>query len=165
MDGRVKSWITRICLLCAAWPFSASALEHAVPSGPLTLAGPARPAKSGGHVYVVKLREAGALNYRGGKPGFAATRPGPSEKIRRDAGAVQSYVQYLEDTHTRLLTEVGAAGAKLYSYRYALNGFAARLTPGQVSRLQGNFFSNPIRLATSMICQVSHMASPGAGTS
>jgi len=156
MDGRVKSWITRLCLLCAAWPFTAAALEHAVPSGPMTLAGSARPAKSGGHVYVVKLREAGALNYRGGKPGFAATRPGPSEKIRRDAGAVQSYVQYLEDTHTRLLTEVGAAGAKLYSYRYALNGFSARLTPEQVSGLQRSGLVERIWIDTDQYTQTNN---------
>ena len=43
--------------------------------------------------------------------------------------AVQTYVaQRLEQTHDRLLADVGAPAAKVYSYRYALNGFAAKLT-------------------------------------
>ena len=136
MDGWVKSWIVRVGLAVVSCPLAAVALDHAVPSGPLGLVGSTRTSKAGDHVYVVKLREAGALNYRGGKPGFAATRPPAGEKLRRDAGAVQSYVQYLEDTHTRLLGEVNAGANKLYSYRYALNGFSARLSPEQVSELQ-----------------------------
>jgi len=156
MNRWVKSCIVRLGLLVASWPLPGATLEHALPSGPLTLTGPARAVKSGGHVYVVKLREAGALNYRGGKTGFAATRPGPGEKLRRDAGNVQSYVQYLEDSHARLLTEVGAAGAKLYSYRYALNGFSARLTPGQVSALRRSGLVDRIWLDTDQYTQTNN---------
>lgn len=158
MDGWVKSWIVRFGLLAASWPLSVAALDHAVPSGPLGLVGTARSSKSGDHVYVVKLRESGALNYRGGKPGYAATRPQPGEKLRSDSGAVQSYVQYLEDTHTRLLSEVGAVGAKLYSYRYALNGFSARLSPEQVSQLQRSGLVERLWIDTDQYTQTNNSA-------
>ena len=51
------------------------------------------------------------------------------------ASAAESYARALEQRHDSLLTAVGAASNKLYSYRYSMNGFAARLTAGQVSRL------------------------------
>src|SRR5690606_28349835 len=86
-------------------------------------------------VYLVQLKEAGAASYKGGTSGFAATKPRPGGKLDSSASAVESYVQHLEQSHDRLLGEVGAASGKLYSFRYAMNGFAARLTPGQASRL------------------------------
>ncbi len=156
MDGGIKCWISRLACLAVCWPLSAPAVDHAVPSGPLTLAGPTRPEKSADQVYVIKLREAGALNYRGGKAGFAPTRPAFGEKIRRSAGAVESYVQYLEDTHNRLLSQVGASAGKLYSYRYALNGFSARLTPGQVSQLEQSGFVERVWVDTDQYTQTNN---------
>ena len=49
--------------------------------------------------------------------------------------AADAYAKQLEQTHDRLLGGIGAASTKLYSYRYSVNGFAARLTAAQVSRL------------------------------
>ncbi len=59
---------------------------------------------------------------------FAATKPGAGQsherRVRRPANATPSS---LEQTHDRLLGGIGAASAKLYSYRYSVNGFAAQL--------------------------------------
>ena len=44
-------------------------------------------------------------------------------------------MKHIEQTHDRLLATVGASGSKVYSFRYTLNGFAARLSAAQVSRL------------------------------
>jgi subtilisin family serine protease len=102
--------------------------------GPLQLAEPARPAKAAGDVYIVQLREAGAASYAGGTAGLAATKPVAGQRFDSSAAAVENYVSYLERSHDSILDSIGS-GNKLYSFRYALNGFAAQLTPGQVTRL------------------------------
>jgi subtilisin family serine protease len=113
----------------------AQALVPATPPGSLGLAAPVEPAKEAPAVYIVQLSAAGAASYKGETPGYAATKPELGSKLDRSSGQVESYVKYLEQSHDRLLTEIGAADAKIYSFRYALNGFAARLTASQVSRL------------------------------
>jgi len=54
-----------------------------------------------------------------------------------DAGApaVRRYADHLTARHDAALGAVGAGNDKLYSYRYALNGVAARLTPAQARKL------------------------------
>ena len=103
-------------------------------ASPVRLAAPVRPAKGGAKaVYIVKLREAGAASY-GGVGAYSADKRGAQGASALRA-ARASYAQQLEQTHDRLLSEVGAAATKLYSYRYALNGFAARLSPAEAARL------------------------------
>ena len=101
---------------------------------PVKLAAPARPAKSGTtSVYIVKLKDPGAASY-GNSSIYSAGRPAAqSANMQRAARA--AFAQRLEQTHDRLLADVGAPSAKLYSYRYALNGFAAKLTAAEASRL------------------------------
>ena len=77
----------------------------------------------------------GAATYKGGVSGFAATKPGAGQRLDSRSGTVDTYVKHLEQTHDRLLAAVGAAGSKVYSFRYTVNGFAARLNAAQVSRL------------------------------
>lgn len=104
---------------------------------PLQVAGPVRSAKDGAAVYIVKLKDPGAATYKGGA-GFGATKPASGERLDRNSGAVEAYAKQLELTHDRILAEVGAQNSKVYSFRYALNGFAAKLTAAQVSLLARN---------------------------
>ena len=101
---------------------------------PVKLAAPARPVKSGStSVYIVKLKDPGAASY-GNASIYSAGRPVVQNATAQRA-ARAAFAQRLEQTHDRLLADVGAPSAKLYSYRYALNGFAAKLTAAEASRL------------------------------
>ncbi|HEU4618092.1 MAG TPA: S8 family serine peptidase [Gammaproteobacteria bacterium] len=143
MGGKVRRTLARgayaalagLAAALAAAPASHAEVRSAVPSGPLTLAGAVRPVKAPGDVYLVKLKQPGAATYKGGAAGFAATKPAAGRRLDSRTSVVESYVRHLESTHDRLLAEVGAASAKIYSYRYAMNGFAARLRSDQVARL------------------------------
>jgi len=135
-DYRLRDGFLAALASLLAWPMVGAAVDHGAQSGPLSLASPVRPTKGQSEIYLVQLTEAGALNYRGAKAGYAATKPAPGRKLDRTDGAVESYTKYLEDSHDRLLVDIGAPDSKVYSFRYALNGFSARLTSDQVSRLE-----------------------------
>ncbi|HEX6997508.1 MAG TPA: S8 family serine peptidase [Gammaproteobacteria bacterium] len=126
--------LAALALLLAALPAAGQVLQS--PSGvPLGLAGPVAPAKDDRAVYIVKLRDEGAASRRGQVAVVASAKPASGAVLGRTAAATRAYAQRLEQSHDRLLADIGAAGSKLYSFRYALNGFAARLRADQVSRL------------------------------
>jgi subtilisin family serine protease len=56
--------------------------------------------------------------------------------LETSSPAVQRYTDRLVAQHDAALAGVGARHAKLYSYRYALNGFSARMTPAQAHKLK-----------------------------
>ena len=91
--------------------------------------------KPGRAVYLVRLHEPSASSYAGGRNGLAATRPAPGQRLDRRNANVENYVAYLERTHDELLAAIDAPGAKVYSFGYALNGFAAALSGAQATRL------------------------------
>ncbi len=138
----MKPFVRGVAALLATLAMSVCTAQHAaaqVQVAPLTqrphLAAPVRPVKGGPGVYIVKLKDPGAATYHGERAGYAATQPGPGQRMHAQSATVESYVQHLEQTHDALLGSVGAAGDKLYDYRYVLNGFAAKLTPAQASKL------------------------------
>jgi subtilisin family serine protease len=118
----------------AAQPPKAAGVAAVPITTPIKLAAPARPVKSGAtSVYIVKLKDPGAASY-GSASIYSAGRPG-TQTASAQRAARDSYARGLEQTHDQLLAEVGAPTGKLYSYRYALNGFAAKLTAAEASRL------------------------------
>ncbi len=92
---------------------------------PVKLAAPARPAKGGStSVYIVKLKDPGAASYKATRRStrrsqpvgqIANAQPRPSQTTSR-SGSSRSTTAAHRSRRTV---------AKLYSYRYALNGFAA----------------------------------------
>ena len=136
MSSRPAILIPVIGFLCfaASGELQAQSLTPTDYPGPLQLAEPVRQAKTPVDVYIVQLRDAGAASYKGETPGLPATKPSPGERFDATAPAVESYVSYLERSHDALLAALGG-GEKLYSFRYAFNGFAVQLTPSEVTRL------------------------------
>jgi subtilisin family serine protease len=91
-------------------------------------------ARSASAVYIVQMIDPPVAGYLGGRPGMSATAPGRGQKINPADPDVVQYAGYLESRHNDAASRVGAR--KLYGYRYAFNGFSARLTPAQVAVLR-----------------------------
>ena len=126
---------TIVCLLLAT---SLSAQQASVlrdggaPYG-LRLAGDPDPQSR--KVYIVQLATppATAVSLAGAVSKSRA--PGARPRIDMKSSAVQSYVSRLGQEQDKLLARAAPAADKIYSYRYSLNGFAARLTAAEANKL------------------------------
>ena len=135
--------LTLLCMLLVAGPVLAdngTRLRYGGPPVGIRLAG-TEDAAAESRVYIVQLRDPAAAVMHAAssprvmqKPGAGALSSVP--KFDKNSAAVQSYVQKLENAEAALISEVGNNIEKLYSYRFALNGFAARMTPAQANKLE-----------------------------
>lgn len=120
-----------------AAPAARPAPEPAAATQGQTGASPDRRAQGEGDgTYLVQLADQPAAAYRGGIPGYPATRPQPGRKLDPNSTAVRRYAERLVARHDAALASV-RGGAKAYSYTVAFNGFAAELTKAQADRLAG----------------------------
>ena len=88
---------------------------------------------TGAGVYIVRLVDQPVVAYEGGIAGLPATKPEKGKKIDPNSPAVTRYVGYLDAKHAEALGKVG--GEKVYDYRYAFNGFSARLSEDAAAKL------------------------------
>jgi subtilisin family serine protease len=89
-------------------------------------------------VYVVQMAGKPGISYEGGTGGFAQTAPEAGAKYDARSSQAQMYTEHLVAQQDALLASIGAGSRKIYSYRHALNGFAARLTAGEAATLKKN---------------------------
>ena len=90
-------------------------------------------------VYIVQLRAPSAAEYHASlKPAIRAKPLVAADRLRFDKNnsAIQSYAAQLGAEQDRVLALAAPDAGKIYSYRYGLNGFAARMTPGQAHKLE-----------------------------
>jgi subtilisin family serine protease len=135
----------RLTILCAILVAGAAAADYETrlrEGGPATsvrLAGN-EPETNSSKVYIVQLRTPSAATMHAR---MAPATPGkfmPGTLVRsgglnKDSALIQSHVQLIEAEQTKVISNVGSDIEPIYSYRYSLNGFAARMTPLQANKI------------------------------
>lgn len=81
-------------------------------------------------IYIVQMAQQPVAAYEGGIKGLRGTKPGKNKKLNPKDPAVIAYADYLLTQQDEALQRVGG-GRKVHSYKYAFNGFAAKLTGKQ----------------------------------
>ncbi|HEX5765767.1 MAG TPA: S8 family serine peptidase, partial [Woeseiaceae bacterium] len=122
----------------AAWAQADSRLRDGGLAYGIRLAGSDDPGGAQ-KVYIVQLKSpAAAENFAASYPRqsgkVSTTLKGPPQAFSKSAAGVESYAQRLSQEQDKVLARVGAE--KIYSYRYSLNGFAARMTPAEAHKLE-----------------------------
>lgn len=117
-----------------------SPLKQGGPPVNIRLAG-SEDAAGESRVYIVQLRTPSAAELHATSAPRAATKPSPGSllspvKFDKQSGLVQSHVQKLESEQAAVIAEAGQGIQPIYSYRYALNGFAARMSPMQANKIE-----------------------------
>jgi hypothetical protein len=117
------------CLLLPALNISA---------GDVSLMGTGDPETS--KVYIVQLRSPSAAEHYASltKKGMATSMAGdkPMPRFEKKSAAVQSYAARLDNEQQIVLSTTGPNTSKIYSYKYGLNGFAARMSVAEALKLE-----------------------------
>ena len=87
-------------------------------------------------IYIVQMKESPVIAYEGEIKGYLATKPGKGKKLNPNSAHVKKYAGFLGKKQSEVAGSVGAQ--QVYSYRYAINGFAARMTSADAERLKKN---------------------------
>jgi len=119
-------------LLVLAVAFSAVSPVSAQPSLKAKVGGIT---ESPNGIYIVRMIDNPVVAYEGDIKGLKATKPAPGKKIDPNSSAVVDYVSYLNSKHNDALAKAG--GEKVYDYVYSFNGFAAKMSLGQATKLAG----------------------------
>ena len=92
-------------------------------------------------VYIVQMREPPAAQFQSkmrGAPAVQAVQKGPRIRFDKTNPAVASYAERLVASQQALLERTAPDAEKIYSYRFGLNGFAARMTAAQAQKLEAS---------------------------
>ena len=135
----------RLTILCAIFVAGAAFADHesvfrtgnALADGQQSAASGAAASK----VYIVQLKtpSAATLHARMAPSVAGKFRPGTglrSARLDRKSALIQSHVQRLAEEQGRVIARVGSGIQPIYSYRYGLNGFAARMTAQQATSVE-----------------------------
>lgn len=114
-----------------------SELRDAGSLGAIRLAGSEDP--SSRKVYIVQLAMPSAADYHASLL-TAAARPGAkaASRVRFDKASpvIQSYTARLSEAQERVVAKAGSGTELIYSFRFGLNGFAAKMHPAEAHKLE-----------------------------
>ena len=127
------------CLLLTAANVSAQNEPAIRDAGGIQLTGVEDPATS--KVYIVQLRSPSAAEHHASLSKSrttaslsAGTAP---PRFEKNSAVVRSYTARLDEEQQRVLSKAGPGTRKIYSYKYGLNGFAARMSVAEAQKLEG----------------------------
>ena len=136
--------LNRATIICAllliavnAGAQSESALRDA---GPIRLGG--SEGLSASKIYIVQLRSVSAAEHHATLTEPLAVNQSlsddqsPRPRFEKNSAAMQSYAAALESEQTLVLSKAGSDVQQIYSYKYSLNGFAARMSIAQANKLK-----------------------------
>lgn len=91
-------------------------------------------------VFIVQLRSPSAAEHHAAikAPVAAKLSPGDArpDRLQKNSPAMQAYTATLESEQRVVLDKVKRGTTPIYSYKYGLNGFAARMSVGQAEKLK-----------------------------
>jgi subtilisin family serine protease len=136
-------WLTIILAIGVAGPVQADFETRLRPGGPpvgIRLAGSEDPAGES-RVYIVQLQTPPAAEVHAASSPRVMAKPGPGAlpsvpRFDKNSAIVQSHVQKIESEQLAVISKAGNNIEQLYSYRYAMNGFAAVMTPAQANKIE-----------------------------
>lgn len=135
--------LDRLLLFCGLLLVSAGGMAQSASSlrdagaVPLRLAGSEDPAVT--RVYIVQLREPSAAEHHANLSKTTARRVTSAKqrpRLDKNSPTLKAYVQELADQQDKVLTKAGPGIQKIYSYKFGLNGFAARMSAAQAHKLE-----------------------------
>ena len=123
----------------AATADDASRLRDGGPPTGIRLAG-TEAASVESKVYIVQLRTPSASEFHVSSATNVIGKPAPGQTqsvpgFDKNDSAVQSHVLRLETEQTKVIRSAGPNIEPIYSYRYTINGFAARMTPTEANKV------------------------------
>ncbi|PID50986.1 MAG: hypothetical protein CR980_00775 [Propionibacteriales bacterium] len=116
-----------------------SAAVIAMPLATLTVPASADPKipEPEAKTYIVGLKADPLVTYKGGVRGIPATKPKAGQKAKIKTTAAKKYERHLKSTQDKVLRQAGVKpSAKKAEMTRAFNGFSAKLTAAQVSKIK-----------------------------
>ena len=133
-----KILITMSVLLLPATGAHAAQESALRDGGALQLQGAEDPATS--KIYIVQLKNPSAAEHQASLLGPAQTAAAGIQALRprlqKDSSATKAYVARLDQEQQQVISKAGQGARQIYSYKYALNGFAARMSVAQAQKLE-----------------------------
>jgi subtilisin family serine protease len=120
-----------------------SSLRDGGPPIAIQLAG-ADDAAADSRVYIVQLQTPSAAEFHAATSAriagaFSKPNIGQLRNVvafDKNSAVIQSHIQVLEKEQADVIVRAGNNVQPIYSYRYALNGFAARMSPAQANKVE-----------------------------
>ena len=132
-----RSLLVPVMLLVAAAALASESSLQTVEAPPIRLAGAEDTAETS--VYIVQLQQPSAAEYYAKLSGKGTrTAVIDKQRVRMDKTSPQisAYRSQLAEQQDKVLNKAAPGARKIYSYQYALNGFAARMSMAQADKLQ-----------------------------